>query len=547
MLRNGAPFLAIVLKVTLTGPSPWRVAGSATFTCFGQHTIPFAVIVGTASADPPPAKVALLPLITAALAKPGNCQLQPPTQHSLVVLSAAATAAQGQLLHPFATVSVRQRIAPLGLDLTQYGSSPLADGPQYTITAASLGDLTGTPLTDEFAVGQYLQLSAAQQLSMPSFQSFSAGVSFDGAALTTDTSSAQTVATTLATYTIPVASSAVAGSSRALAAESTSIVDDTVVLRQLATAASARDSAGSRGATAYSGPPSGPGTVNPTYAVASRVTLAPLLDDAGNPLIFLPSRAGAEQIRQQVTVSPAQIVETTDSVAAPLPALVPGLDPAAYYTLTATHSGCRLEAGQDRLGGVYQLRQGLPRDDGTQFWRLLPLGDGSYVITVDSPGAAIGAAGTVNGTPVSLSYSSAGIATGWRLTPVGTATYRIDLIAAGRCLDVVGGPAATAPGAPLQLWDWWGGTNQTWRLEAVSAGSVLRQRIREVAFTRWLNRGAPLWSALEDWGPARDQVVADAIRADAWWHFARRGGGPGHALDDWLAAEREIIAALESS
>ncbi len=546
LLRNGTPFLAILLTVTLTGPSPWHVAGTATFTCFGTHNIPFALTIGAAAAEAPPARVALLPLIVRALAQPENRRLQPPTEHSLVTLSVAATAALGQLLHPFAKVSVRQKIAPLGLELAKYGTAPLSDGPRYTISSATLGGTAGTPVSDEFAVGQYLVLRPGQLLSAPSFQPFPAGVSFDGAALVTDTASAQTADTAVITYDMSVVSPAAAAHAAAAAVSSTAVIGDEIVLRQLATAASARNGAGNRGATAFAGPPAGVAAVRPTYAVASAATLAPLRDDAGTPLTYLPNAAGAGQNGPAIATRSARVVETSDSQAPPIPAVVPGLTSAAYYTLTAEHSGCRLAAAQTRVGSPYQVQQALPDTYGDQFWRLLPVGDGSYVILAEGPGTALGADETGNGTPVTLRAPLVSPTTGWRVTPVGAATYRIELTGAGRCLDVIGGPTAAAPGTGLQLWDWWGGTNQTWRLQAVSAGNMLRQRIREAAFARWLARGAPLWSALADWGAARQQVMAEAVRAEAWWRYVRRGEGGGHAVDDWLAAERTITSALES-
>ena len=46
----------------------------------------------------------------------------------------------------------------------------------------------------------------------------------------------------------------------------------------------------------------------------------------------------------------------------------------------------------------------------------------------------------------------------------------------GKCLDVTGGPAATADGVPLQQWTCLGGTNQEFALSAVSGGYKITAR-----------------------------------------------------------------------
>jgi hypothetical protein len=553
LLRNGTPFLGVSLSVTLTGFQPCHAAGKATFTFFGTHSIPFEITVGLPAADPPPARVSLLPGILADLARPDSRVLQPPSQHSLITLGAAATAAAGQLVHPFATLSVRERTAPLGVTLAKAGSALLSDGPSYTITTATLGTLTSQPLTDEFAPGQFLNLTADQQLSAPSFETFTAGAQFDGSALVTPTDLAQSADTSVLTYTLTTAGAdtdtPAAALAPALAGDpGTTTLGDDIVLQQLAGAAAARSGAANRGARAYAGPGLGAAVPGPSYAVAATQTLAPV-SAGGTSLTGLASYTIANQDLVQAAPAAAgglQVVQTQESMAPALPPVAAGISPVAYYTLTAVHSGCRLEAGQAGTGWP-ALRQNSPRDDGTQFWRLLPLGDGSYALIAEESGLlASTAGGTADGTRVMLSGLVAGAGSRWQLIPLAGNRYRIDEAASGRCLDVIGGPTATTPGTGVQLWDWWAGANQTWQLQAVSAGSVLRQRIRERAYQRWQVRGEPLWQQLTDWDAAEAEVVQAAIAVEAWWRYTRRGGSGGHALDDWLAAEATIREELES-
>ena len=549
LLWNNSPFLAISLEVKLTGPQPWHAIGQATFTCFGRHTIPFELRIGD---DQPPQWdpfVSLVPLITADLAKPENQAVEPPSGQPLVTLGGAAAAAQGRLLHPLGSLTVRERIAPLGLTLAKLGTSRLNDGPRYDITASSLGTLAGaTSVIDAFAPAQYLDLSDDQKLAAPSFQTFEAGVRFGGGALDAPADLATTSDVTVETHIIGTEAAAVAP---AAAPPITTLPTD-VVLRQLAGAAAAVNGAANQGARAYAAPALGVAVPGPSYAVADTRTLAPVKDaSTGDPLSFLGSYAVADEARRSVagtTAGGVQVVDTTECLAPLLPPAVSGIDSSAYYTLTAVHSGCRLavEAASPDPGARV-LQQSVDAV-GWQFWRLLATGDGSYVIVAEHSGLLIAPdAGVANGTPVMQAWRAGSGDQLWRLVPVAPDQYRIESVAAGRCLDVVGGPSAKLPGTPVQLWDWWGGTNQIWQLASVPAGALLRQRIRERAYALWVARGRPMWQPDVDWRAAEAQVVHAATALEAWWTYVRRGGGWGHALDDWLAAEREIRAELAST
>jgi hypothetical protein len=123
--------------------------------------------------------------------------------------------------------------------------------------------------------------------------------------------------------------------------------------------------------------------------------------------------------------------------------------------------------------------------------------------------------------------------------------YRIESANGGRCLDVTG--VSAADGAPLQLWDWLGGGNQQWDLAQIPLAEVLRQRIQEGAYARWVERGRPLWNAGPDWAAAELDVLHQHVQLDAYLRFEQRGRQGGHALDDWLAAERAWKTAIAAA
>jgi len=53
----------------------------------------------------------------------------------------------------------------------------------------------------------------------------------------------------------------------------------------------------------------------------------------------------------------------------------------------------------------------------------------------------------------------------WYFTAVGNGRYEVTARNSGKCLDVTGGPNAKANGTRLQIWGCWGGANQLWSPE----------------------------------------------------------------------------------
>ena len=95
-----------------------------------------------------------------------------------------------------------------------------------------------------------------------------------------------------------------------------------------------------------------------------------------------------------------------------------------------------------------------------------------------------------------------------------------------------------------------------------NAAQRLRHQLTEgVAYSRWIDRGRPLWDSLTDWSAAeadiasgraaRDQLpgtyVVERLRHQlieevAYAHWVRRGRLSGDPRADWSAAEAEVAA-----
>ena len=184
-LRAGSDTLASVhLSGQLSGPAPWHIAGQASLSLlFFDISVHFDKTWG--SAAPAALTPDPLPAVTAALADPsGWSSVLPPAVAAVVTATEAPEDAAGAvLLDPGGDLRIAQRAAPLGQAITRFGGTPLGRTLQLSIDALSvLGAAVSRPVaaTEEFAPAQFLDLSDADKLSLPSFSRFDAGVEVGG-------------------------------------------------------------------------------------------------------------------------------------------------------------------------------------------------------------------------------------------------------------------------------------------------------------------------------------------------------------------------------
>lgn len=187
-LRRGSTTLAGVhFDGTLSGPSPWRVAGEACLSLwFIDLCVDFDATFGsdTSYALPPRA---VWPLLQAALEAPASWGSALPVGAARVVtLAAAVDAAPGTRIDPVASLSVRQSIAPLDRKLTRFGEVAPSGPDTFAVTRVVLGanPASFTRVSEWFAPAQFEQLSDADRLSRPGFEQMTAGVSVANAAVT---------------------------------------------------------------------------------------------------------------------------------------------------------------------------------------------------------------------------------------------------------------------------------------------------------------------------------------------------------------------------
>jgi hypothetical protein len=181
-VRSGSEvLLGIRVDALLEGPTPWHAKGTGHFeiSLIISITIDvdFEVTLGDSRHDTLPA-VPLLPQLVAAFGDarnwraviPAGCNLQvtlrPPADPDLLVL------------HPFGSLEISQKVAPLDLPIQKSGNQRISDGSVFTVAGVTLG---GAParldqVRDQFAPAQFIDMSDADKLAHRSFEAYDAGV-----------------------------------------------------------------------------------------------------------------------------------------------------------------------------------------------------------------------------------------------------------------------------------------------------------------------------------------------------------------------------------
>ena len=187
--RGSTNLFKVRLEGSLAGPRPLHIKGKATFEIFWWD-ITFRIDKTLVSGEKPPLPepIEVLPRLKEALRNPGNWESHlPQAQRPLVQLRADATAAAADvLLHPLGTLTVKQGVTPLNIEISRFGQGPPAGERRFNISGVSLGEKeqATTPVKDFFAPAQFFELKDNEKLSRPSFESMEAGVTFGSAAVT---------------------------------------------------------------------------------------------------------------------------------------------------------------------------------------------------------------------------------------------------------------------------------------------------------------------------------------------------------------------------
>ena len=174
----GFELLGVLLSGSLSGPNPWRVAGSAEFRILGVKKS-FAVdeSFGELANEGPPEEADPAKLVQEALALEDAWSCLPPAGADPVVLTDPG---DGLALHPSGRVQVTQRIAPLDIELECYGHADIAEPTVVAVEAVGFGAEDVEDVVDWFASAQYFLLSQTEKLTAPSFTQMKSGLVMGG-------------------------------------------------------------------------------------------------------------------------------------------------------------------------------------------------------------------------------------------------------------------------------------------------------------------------------------------------------------------------------
>ena len=186
-VRSGSHTLfSVRIDATLEGPTPWHAHGKGSFEIGFVFTVTihvhFDVTIGIGLSDLLPV-LRVLPLLVEALENAGNWRAILPSGSSLSVSLRELPVEDGRLvLHPFGTLEISQKVAPLNMPLDRIGARRLENGRSFKVGAVQVGASAPPtePAKEQFAPAQFLEMSDAEKLSRKSFERYDAGIRIGG-------------------------------------------------------------------------------------------------------------------------------------------------------------------------------------------------------------------------------------------------------------------------------------------------------------------------------------------------------------------------------
>ena len=181
---DGATLVGLNVDGTFSGPTPWHFHGSASISLLFFSVGVSVDLTWGSSAQATIPQQPVLPDLFKALQNPASWNAALPSGTGpTVTLSTPSPGNQTLLVHPMGTLTVKENIVPLDLQITRYGNAAPSDGTEFSISSVQINGATESIQTvqDYFAPGQFLNLSDADKLSDPSFEMYDAGVTIGSA------------------------------------------------------------------------------------------------------------------------------------------------------------------------------------------------------------------------------------------------------------------------------------------------------------------------------------------------------------------------------
>ena len=183
---GGSSLFSIRLQLTLEGPTPWRARGTGSFEIGFVFTVTIRVKFDVAFGDPISRllqAVNVLDELARAVGDIANWVPRLPSgSHQSVTMRALPAGEKMLVLHPFGFLDISQKVVPLGLPIQRFGATVPNQGSVFKIVDVTLGDSMAQtePRHEEFAPAQFFEMSDAEKLSRPSFETLEAGIAIGG-------------------------------------------------------------------------------------------------------------------------------------------------------------------------------------------------------------------------------------------------------------------------------------------------------------------------------------------------------------------------------
>lgn len=193
---EGHTLCNLTVHGVFTGPRPWHLHGDASIDILFFSV---SASISLSWGDSTPAivdKKKVLPDLTAALGDARNWSAALPDNTTQAATFSTPKPGDTTLrVHPIGTLTVKENVVPLDLQITKYGNAEPADGNLFSISDVHIDGQheDNHPIQDYFAAGQYLTLSDADKISSPSFEKYDAGVTIGSSDITSGADSPRVV------------------------------------------------------------------------------------------------------------------------------------------------------------------------------------------------------------------------------------------------------------------------------------------------------------------------------------------------------------------
>jgi hypothetical protein len=179
----GIGVYGVGIDVSLSGPTPWHVHGTASLSFFF-----FSIDIGidfTWGDNPnttlPPIQV--MPILAAEAQKASNWKTALPANLKLLVMLRQLDPTEAALvLHPAGTLQVSQRAIPLDLKIDKIGSQAPSDANDFAFSVSGAALTKTGDLQAPFAPSQFRNFDDATKLSQPAFVPQDSGIELAGSA-----------------------------------------------------------------------------------------------------------------------------------------------------------------------------------------------------------------------------------------------------------------------------------------------------------------------------------------------------------------------------